>query len=194
MQSVTADCAVRRSGARPRAAGRRSGARGAYAGAGCGLLVTLALWIGAPLDARAGLQVDVHPPPPAELPNPGGSLEVEWLAQFEDPPDRIEYILLDPTRTIVIERETYDASEGVARTRLWSVPEGMGGGKYWVRVEYWSRASGLIATADAAFLIAPAGGPAALDPPLDPVPPGEPAVPSSWGRIKARPRESTAAR
>jgi len=117
MQRVCAACAVRRTGVEFRSGQHRKNDRGVRTGAVCALWLTLILWTGASRDARAGLHVDVDPPPPAELANPGGSLEVQWVAEFADPPDRIEYLLLDPTRTIVIEQETYDASEGVARTR-----------------------------------------------------------------------------
>ncbi len=146
-----------------------------------GVFLASVLLLGSVVEATyAGLEVDVTPAPPLELANPGGSLTIIWEAEFEDPPERVEFVLFDPTRTIVIDRETYSGSDGTSRSRSWTVPEGMSRGKYWVRVEYWSLACGMTAAGEVAFLVGEPVAPGGLE---DPTPPS---WPTTWGRVKTR--------
>ncbi len=93
------------------------------------------------------------PEPPFCISNPGGTADIFWEIEHYTTPQYVLYELEDPTRTIVIEQETYPGDTGIAVNRSWSVPDAMPDGKYWIRVEYWSYEAGNEANAEVAFYV-----------------------------------------
>jgi hypothetical protein len=106
---------------------------------------------GDPMEATISLGRD--PEPPFCVANPGGSVEITWSIEHSTTPNYVYYKLEDPSRTIILEDETYPGSTGIAITRNWTVPNGMVDGKYWVRVEYWSFEAGNEANAEVTFYV-----------------------------------------
>jgi hypothetical protein len=93
------------------------------------------------------------PEPPYCVQNPGGTVQIFWDIQHQTTPLRVYYKLEDPTRTIILEDQTYPGSTGITISRNWTVPNGVVDGKYWVRVEYWSLTSGNEANAEVTFYV-----------------------------------------
>ena len=106
---------------------------------------------GDPMEATISLGRD--PEPPFCTANPGGTVEITWSIEYSSTPNYVYYKLEDPTRTIILEDETYPGATGAAITRNWTVPNGLVDGKYWVRVEYWSFEAGNEANAEVTFYV-----------------------------------------
>jgi len=112
------------------------------------------------------------PEPPTCVENPNGGLDITWQIHPMTDPAYVLYEIIDSTRTVILDTEIYPGTTGLAVSRAWSVPRGTPGGKYWVRVEYWSVQAGNEANSEVAFFIC-------TD--LNPTPTQQ----SSWGRLKS---------
>jgi hypothetical protein len=93
------------------------------------------------------------PEPPYCALNPGGTVDIFWNIQHSTTPRYVYYKLEDPTRTLILQQQTYPGATGLNISRSWTVPTGLGNGKYWVRVEYWSFEAGNEADAEVTFYI-----------------------------------------
>ncbi|MBM3286725.1 MAG: hypothetical protein FJY88_05160 [Candidatus Eisenbacteria bacterium] len=115
------------------------------------ILVIVSPVLGQDRDATISLGRD--PEPPFCIVNPGGTEEISWNIEYATTPRYVYYKLEDPTRTVILESQTYPGATGVNITRNWVVPNGLNDGKYWVRVEYWSYESGNEANAEVTFYV-----------------------------------------
>jgi hypothetical protein len=120
------------------------------------LAVLLALVAGvsalaAPMEATISLGRD--PEPPMCTQNSGGVVTIDWNIEHSTTPNYVYYKLEDPTRTTILEQQTYSGGTGITVNRQWTVPAGAVDGKYWVRVEYWSLEAGNEANAEVTFYV-----------------------------------------
>jgi hypothetical protein len=93
------------------------------------------------------------PEPPFCVTNPGGQVDITWDIEHTTTPNFVYYKLEDPTRTTILEQQTYPFSTGITINRSWTVTSGLPDGKYWVRVEYWSFEAGNEANAEVTFYV-----------------------------------------
>jgi len=105
----------------------------------------------APMEATISLGRDPEPPICAQ--NPGGIIDITWNIEHTSTPNYVYYKLEDPTRTTILEEQTYPGSTGITVNRQWTVPAGAVDGKYWIRVEYWSFEAGNEANAEVTFYV-----------------------------------------
>jgi hypothetical protein len=103
----------------------------------------------APMEATISLGRD--PEPPMCVANPGGVIDITWSIEHATTPDYVYYELEDPTRTTILDQQTYPGTTGVNVNRQWALPPGAVDGKYWIRVEYWSIEAGNEANAEVTF-------------------------------------------
>ncbi len=115
------------------------------------VMVTTSAALAAPMEATISLGRD--PEPPICVQNPGGIIDITWNIAHTTTPNYVYYKLEDPTRTVVLEEETYPGGTGVSVSRQWTVPAGSFDGKYWIRVEYWSYEAGNEANAEVTFYV-----------------------------------------
>ncbi len=104
-------------------------------------------------ERTATITLGRDPEPPYCVQNPGGTVDIFWNIQHSTTPLRVYYKLEDPTRTVILEQQTYPGSTGLNINRRWTVPAGLSDGKYWVRVEYWSLQSSNEANAEVTFYV-----------------------------------------
>lgn len=102
---------------------------------------------------NATIALGRNPEPPYCIRNPGGTEQLFWSIEHQTTPNRVVYMLQDPSRTINVEYQVYPGDTGLNIARDWTVPSGLTDGKYWVRVEYWSYESGNEANAEVTFLL-----------------------------------------
>jgi hypothetical protein len=102
---------------------------------------------------EATITLGRDPEPPFCVMNPGGTINIDWNIEHQTTPNRVEYYLQDPTRTINLEQQTYPGGTGLVISRSWNVPNGATDGKYWIRVEYWSFESGNESNAEVTFYV-----------------------------------------
>jgi hypothetical protein len=102
---------------------------------------------------EATISLGRDPEPPFCVTNPGGSVDISWDIEHTTTPNFVYYKLEDPTRTMILEQQTYPFGTGITINRSWVVPPGMPDGKYWVRVEYWSFEAGNEANAEVTFYV-----------------------------------------
>jgi hypothetical protein len=102
---------------------------------------------------EATISLSRDPEPPLCVTNPGGTLTIEWHISHLTTPRYVYFKLEDPTRTIILDQQTYPGSTGLDIVRTWTVPPGLSDGKYWVRVEYWSYQAGNEANAEVTFYV-----------------------------------------
>jgi hypothetical protein len=102
---------------------------------------------------EATISLGRDPEPPMCVQNPGGVIDITWNIEHTTTPNYVYYKLEDPTRTIILEDQTYPGSTGITVNRQWTVPAGSVDGKYWVRVEYWSFEAGNEANAEVTFYV-----------------------------------------
>ena len=107
----------------------------------------------ADVSREATINLGRDPEPPRCVENPGGTVEITWSIQHVSEALRVDYELQDPTRTVILDQESYPGTAGLSITRHWTAPPGLPDGKYWVRVEYWSRVSGNEANAEVTFYL-----------------------------------------
>lgn len=104
-------------------------------------------------ERTATITLGRDPEPPYCVLNPGGTVNIFWNIQHSTTPRYVYYKLEDPTRTTILEQETYPLATGLNISRNWTVPTGLSDGKYWVRVEYWSFESSNEANAEVTFYV-----------------------------------------
>ena len=102
-------------------------------------------------DREATISLGRDPEPPYCAENPGGTVDISWNIEHTSTPNYVYYKLEDPTRTIILEDETYPGSTGLTVNRTFTIPPGSMNGKYWIRVEYWSFEVGNEANAEVTF-------------------------------------------
>ncbi len=104
-------------------------------------------------ERTATITLGRDPEPPYCVLNPGGTVNIFWNIQHSTTPRYVYYKLEDPTRTTILEQQTYPLATGLNISRNWTVPTGLADGKYWVRVEYWSFESSNEANAEVTFYV-----------------------------------------
>jgi hypothetical protein len=124
------------------------------------ILPTFIALLGPPILASpmAAITLGREPEPPQWVPNPGGIIQIWWLIEHETTPDYVNYRLEDPTRTIILDEETYPDESGLQITRFWAVTPGLPDGKYWIRVEYWSDEATNEANVEVSFYVSSGTG------------------------------------
>lgn len=104
-----------------------------------------------PMEATISLGRD--PEPPMCTINPDGIVYITWDIEHITTPNYVYFKLEDPTRTVILDEQTYTGSTGMTVNRQWTVPAGAVDGKYWIRVEYWSFEAGNEANAEVTFYV-----------------------------------------
>lgn len=104
-------------------------------------------------ERTATITLGRDPEPPYCVVNPGGTVDIFWDIQHSTTPRYVYFKLEDPTRTTILDQETYPLATGLNISRSWTVPSGLVDGKYWVRVEYWSFESSNEANAEVTFYV-----------------------------------------
>jgi hypothetical protein len=115
------------------------------------LLFSTSAVLAAPMTATISLGRD--PEPPICVINSGGVIDITWNIEHTTTPNYVYFKIEDPTRTTILDQETYTGNDGLSVARQWTVPPGSVDGKYWVRVEYWSLESGNEANAEVTFYV-----------------------------------------
>ncbi len=91
-------------------------------------------------------------PEPPECAGWQDVVDIWWNITYSTTPNYVYYKLTDPNG-VTVEDSTYADSSGVSVTRSWTVPNFPVDGKYWIRVEYWSKQAGHEATAEVSFYV-----------------------------------------
>lgn len=106
----------------------------------------------------AVITLHTDPAAPYCAESPGGTVHVSWSIQHTTTTRYVYYVILDPTRTIRYQEQTYPGTTGLTIGRSWAVPGGLSDGQYIARVEYWSFEAGLESFAESSFAICGQGG------------------------------------